>query len=76
MLRNRIKRILREEVLSRDVPDIPYTLNMEEVELAVKKIIHGQAVLNRDALINPESFDFYADLKELQEDSEDRLYET
>jgi len=37
------------------------------VELAVKKIIHGQAVLNRDALRNPESFDFYADLKELQE---------
>jgi acetoacetyl-CoA synthetase len=32
------------------VPDIPYTLNMKKVELAVKKVIHNQAVLNKDAL--------------------------
>jgi len=50
------------------VPDIPYTLNMKKVELAVKKTIEGQAVLNKDALKNPESLDFYADIAELKED--------
>lgn len=50
------------------VPDVPYTLNMKKVELAVKKIVEGQAVLNKDALRNPESLDFFANLPELQED--------
>ncbi|MBW2030332.1 MAG: acetoacetate--CoA ligase [Deltaproteobacteria bacterium] len=50
------------------VPDIPYTLNMKKVELAVKKVIQGQEVLNRDALRNPESLDYFANIKELQED--------
>ncbi|MBW2096121.1 MAG: acetoacetate--CoA ligase [Deltaproteobacteria bacterium] len=50
------------------VPDIPYTLNMKKVELAVKKVIHGQPVLNKDALRNPEVLDYFLDLKELQED--------
>jgi acetoacetyl-CoA synthetase len=50
------------------VPDVPYTLNMKKVELAVKKVIQGQAVLNKDALRNPEVLDFYAGLKELHED--------
>ncbi len=74
-LRNRIKKILREEASPRHVPakiiavpEIPYTLNMKKVELAVKKVIQGQEVLNRDALSNPGSLDYYADLKELQED--------
>ena len=39
------------------VPDIPYTLTMKKVELSVKKVIEGQAVLNKDALKNPESLD-------------------
>jgi acetoacetyl-CoA synthetase len=50
------------------VPDIPYTLNMKKVELAVKKVIQGQVVLNKDALRNPEALDYYADIKELKED--------
>jgi acetoacetyl-CoA synthetase len=50
------------------VPDIPYTLNMKKVELAVKKVIQGQAVLNKDALRNPESLDFYENIKALKED--------
>jgi acetoacetyl-CoA synthetase len=49
------------------VPDVPYTLNMKKVELAVKKMIQGQEVLNKDALSNPEALDYYADIKELQE---------
>jgi acetoacetyl-CoA synthetase len=48
-----------------EVPDIPYTLNMKKVELAVQKMIHGQEVKNKDALKNPEALDFFADIKEL-----------
>jgi acetoacetyl-CoA synthetase len=50
------------------VKDIPYTLNMKKVELAVKKVIQGEPVLNRDALANPDSLDLYKDLPELQEE--------
>ncbi|MFH2219441.1 MAG: acetoacetate--CoA ligase [Pseudomonadota bacterium] len=50
------------------IPDIPYTLNMKKVELAVNKVIHNRPVLNRDALKNPEALDFYSDLSELQEE--------
>ena len=74
-LKNRIKGVLRKNASPRHVPAkiietpaVPYTLNMKKVELAVKKVIEGQAVLNKDALGNPESLDFYGNLKELQED--------
>ncbi len=74
-LRNRIKATLRTNASPRhvpakilEIPAVPYTLNMKKVELAVKKIIEGKEVLNRDALSNPESLDFFADIKELQED--------
>jgi acetoacetyl-CoA synthetase len=50
------------------VPDIPYTLNMKKVELAVRKIIHGQEVKNKDALRNPECLDYFAQIAELKED--------
>ena len=48
------------------VPDIPYTLNMKKVELAVKNIIHNKEVKNKDALKNPECLDFFSNIKELQ----------
>ncbi len=48
------------------VPDIPYTLNMKKVELAVKNIIHNKKVKNKDALKNPECLDFFSNIKELQ----------
>lgn len=50
------------------VPDIPYTHNMKKVELAVKKVIHNQPVLNKDSLKNPEVLDYFANRKEIQED--------
>ena len=46
----------------KDVPDIPHTINGKKVEVAIKKIIHGQAVKNKDALANPESLKFYYDI--------------
>ncbi|MCH7731767.1 MAG: hypothetical protein IIB44_04515 [Candidatus Marinimicrobia bacterium] len=48
------------------IDDIPYTINLKKVEIAVKKIIHGDEVLNRDALMNPGSLDLYVNLSELQ----------
>ncbi len=50
------------------VPDIPYTLNMKKVELAVKKTVEGKPVQNKDALLNPESLDFYQNIDCLNED--------
>jgi len=65
-LENRIKQALRKEASPRHVPaliveapDVPYTFNMKKVESAVSNIIHGRPVTNRDALVNPESLDFY-----------------
>ena len=71
-LKDKIKRTLREKASPRhvpaktiEIPDIPYTLNMKKVESAVTNIIHGRPVLNRDALINPESLDYYENISEL-----------
>ncbi|MBM3435829.1 MAG: acetoacetate--CoA ligase, partial [Bacteroidetes bacterium] len=43
------------------VPDIPYTINGKKVEIAVKKIINGQEIKNRDALANPECLNYFKD---------------
>jgi acetoacetyl-CoA synthetase len=74
-LRERIRKTIRINASPRHVPakiiavpDVPYTLNMKKVELSVKKTIEGQPVQNKDALKNPESLDYYAGIKELQQD--------
>ena len=41
------------------VPDIPHTINGKKVEIAVKKIIHGGEVKNKEALANPECLEFF-----------------
>jgi acetoacetyl-CoA synthetase len=73
-LRDKIKNDIRSNTSPRhlpakilQVPDIPYTLNLKKVELAVKKMIHGREVKNKDALKNPEVLDFFAGISELQE---------
>ncbi len=48
--------------ITKQVPDIPYTINGKKVEIAVKKIIHGQEVANKDALANPECLDYFIGL--------------
>ncbi len=48
------------------VDDIPYTLSGKKVELAVRKIVHGEPVGNRDALVNPEALDCFAGLLQLE----------
>jgi len=37
----------------------------QKVELAVRNVIHGEPVKNRDAPANPESLELYRDLPEL-----------
>jgi acetoacetyl-CoA synthetase len=74
-LQKKIKTTLRANASPRHVPAkiisvtaIPYTLNMKKVELAVKKVIEGQPVLNKDALSNPGALDFFENIEELQRD--------
>ena len=72
-LTKQIKQSIRNNCSPRHVPaivletkDIPYTINGKKVEIAVKKIIHGHTVANKDALANPESLDLYQNLNELR----------
>ncbi len=65
-LKNRIRKALRENASPRHVPakiletpSIPYTFNMKKVESAVRNIINGKPVSNRDALTNPDSLDYF-----------------
>ncbi|MBI5238343.1 MAG: acetoacetate--CoA ligase [Deltaproteobacteria bacterium] len=65
-LKDRVRKALRDEASPRHVPaliieapDIPYTFSMKKVESAVSNIMHNRPVTNRDALINPESLEFY-----------------
>jgi len=72
-IQNKIKADIRANASPRHVPakiiacpDVPYTLNMKKVELAVKKMIEGKVVKNKDALKNPESLDFFGSIEELK----------
>ncbi len=63
-LTEKIKEEIRISVTPRHVPfrifkitDVPRTISGKKVEIAVKKIIHGERINNRDALANPESLD-------------------
>ncbi|HMB67631.1 MAG TPA: acetoacetate--CoA ligase, partial [Candidatus Bathyarchaeia archaeon] len=68
-LKEKIRKMIRAEAspkhvpaLILEVPDIPYTLNMKKVEVAVANIVNNRPVTNRDALANPESLDFYTQI--------------
>jgi acetoacetyl-CoA synthetase len=71
---DKIRSSIRRETTPRHVPakviavtDIPRTISGKIVELAVRKVVHGQAVNNTDALANPETLELYKNLPELQE---------
>jgi acetoacetyl-CoA synthetase len=73
-IKAKIKQTIRTHASPRHVPakilaveDIPYTLNMKKVEVAVRKVIHGLEVKNKDALRNPECLDVFASMEELNE---------
>ena len=48
------------------VPEIPKTKSGKIVELAVKKIINGDKINNKEAISNPESLKYFENLPELK----------
>jgi len=67
-LRDRIKRLLRENCSPRHVParivevaDLPKTRSGKLVELAVADVVAGREVRNREALANPAALDLFRD---------------
>ncbi len=48
------------------VTDIPRTKSGKIVELAVREVVHGRPVKNKEALANPEALDLFADLDVLK----------
>jgi acetoacetyl-CoA synthetase len=68
-----IKKTIRTNASPRHVPskiievmDIPYTLNMKKVELAVKNVVENRPVTNKDALSNSEALEYFKDIPMLQ----------
>lgn len=47
------------------VPDIPRTINGKIVELAVRQIVHGQAISNLQSIANPETLTYFTNRTEL-----------
>jgi acetoacetyl-CoA synthetase len=73
-LREEIKHRIRETTSPRhvparivQVPEIPRTKSGKIVELAVREVIHGRDVKNREALANPEALEYFRDRAELHD---------
>jgi len=71
-LRDRIRKRIRDNTTPRHVPakilqvsDIPRTKSGKITELAVRDVLHGRPVKNREALANPAALDLFRDLAEL-----------
>ena len=71
-LRDRIKKQIRVGASPRHVPariiqvaDIPRSKSGKISELAVRDIVHGRDIKNREALANPEALDIYRNMAEL-----------
>ncbi len=71
-LRGRIRGTLRKRASPRHVPakilevsDIPRTRSGKIVELAVRAVVHGESVRNRQALANPEALEEFRNRPEL-----------
>ncbi|TMH35833.1 MAG: acetoacetate--CoA ligase [Betaproteobacteria bacterium] len=69
----KVKRQIRSNTTPRHVPakvvqvsDIPRTKSGKIVELAVRNVVHGQAVKNVEALANPEALEQFRDRFELR----------
>ena len=74
LLTGRIRDHIRTECTPRHVPakviqvaDIPRTRSGKITELAVRAVIHGEEVKNREALANPDALELFAGLGALNE---------
>ncbi|MBO6519009.1 MAG: acetoacetate--CoA ligase [Rhodospirillales bacterium] len=72
-LTQKIRTQIRNNCTPRHVPakvvqvaDIPRTKSGKITELAVRDIVHGRGVKNKEALANPEALDLFRDLEELK----------
>jgi acetoacetyl-CoA synthetase len=71
-LQDRIRRRIRESTTPRHVParivqvtEIPRTKSGKIVELAVRDVVHGREIKNREALANPDALEQFRDRPEL-----------
>ena len=71
-LQNKIKNQIRSNCTPRHVPavvlavtDIPRTKSGKIVELAVRQVVHGEEVKNKEALANPEALELFKNRAEL-----------
>ena len=71
-LQTLIKSKIRSNCTPRHVPavilaveDIPRTKSGKIVELAVRQVVHGETVKNKEALANPEALEYFCDRPEL-----------
>jgi acetoacetyl-CoA synthetase len=48
------------------VPEIPRTKSGKIVELAVRKVIHGQTIDNKEAIANPKALEYFENLIQLE----------
>ncbi len=72
-IERKIRDRIRANTTPRHVPsrivqvgDIPRTKSGKITELAVRDVVHGRAVKNREALANPEALELYKDRSELK----------
>jgi acetoacetyl-CoA synthetase len=72
-LADRVRAKIRSGASPRHVPakiipvqDIPRTKSGKITELAVRDIVHGRPVKNREALANPDALELYRDIAELR----------
>jgi acetoacetyl-CoA synthetase len=73
-LREHIRKQIRKNTTPRHVPakilqvsDIPRTKSGKITELAVRDVIHGRTIKNREALANPGALDAFSEFPELRE---------
>ena len=73
VLVGRIKSLIRSGASPRHVPakviaiaDIPRTKSGKITEIAVRDVVHGRPVKNKEALANPEALDLFGDIPELR----------
>ena len=71
-LRDKIVRHVRKGASPRhvperiiEVPDIPRTKSGKITELAVRDVVHGREIKNKEALANPDALEFFRDRPEL-----------
>ena len=73
-LEDRLRSAIRAQASPHHVPrvilavgGVPRTVSGKISEIAVRKVIHGEEIDNREALANPESLEFYRDRSELRD---------